>query len=134
MTVTALLTDLARQGFKLKADGGQVLCAPVSHLTPELREAIKAHKTEILDLLSNRAHIEADARARLSTQTQEALTLRFAVCEGVDNTEVCRPAIDFYIHAGRWPEAFFMASLIQSAEARQEAIASITRAQTQRSG
>ena len=47
-----LLASLGRQGFKLQADKGRLLIAPVSRLDSEQRAALRAHKAEILRLLT----------------------------------------------------------------------------------
>ncbi|QBS37116.1 hypothetical protein E1B22_03775 [Thermaerobacter sp. FW80] len=52
MTAAALLTELRRRGVEVWADGDR-LCyrAPRGALTPELREAVRAHKGELLAVL-----------------------------------------------------------------------------------
>ena len=50
---TSLLVDLRRQGLELHVtEDRQRIAAPTGALTPELREALVAHKTELLALLS----------------------------------------------------------------------------------
>jgi hypothetical protein len=79
VTATGLLADLARQGFNLTPDGGGIRVTPASRLTGELRQAIRAHKAALLDLLSCRkdpappfAWDQAEAELLLA-QLREAL-------------------------------------------------------------
>ena len=46
-----LLTDLRERGLRLRAEGERLLVAPKGALTPEIRDALVAHKSEILPLL-----------------------------------------------------------------------------------
>lgn len=52
MNTAELLNEVTRRGIKLKPDGN-ALCytAPKDLLTPELMAKLKAHKTELLDIL-----------------------------------------------------------------------------------
>lgn len=53
MSAAALLHDLARRGIRAEAKAGRlVIDAPTGVLTPELREALKGSKVELLALLS----------------------------------------------------------------------------------
>ena len=53
MSTTAdLLADLTGRGIELRAEGGRLRFRPVAAMTPELAERVKAHKGELLDLLS----------------------------------------------------------------------------------
>jgi hypothetical protein len=50
---TALLLELCRQGVGLRVTSDRRrIAAPSARLTPELRAALIAHKTQLLDLLS----------------------------------------------------------------------------------
>lgn len=61
------ITDLRAAGIELAAQGENLLVTPVSHLTDEQREFIKANKSEILRLLRNeRRHLDGSLEARLS--------------------------------------------------------------------
>ncbi len=53
MNTAELLNEVTRRGIKLKPDG-DALCytAPKDLLTPELMAKLKAHKTELLDILT----------------------------------------------------------------------------------
>jgi TubC N-terminal docking domain len=52
-TATSLLVDLCRQGLELRVtEDKQRIAAPAAALTPELRAALIAHKTELLGLLT----------------------------------------------------------------------------------
>jgi hypothetical protein len=44
--------ELTRQGFALAAEGGGIRVAPAGRLTPELRQAVRAHKPGLLALLT----------------------------------------------------------------------------------
>jgi epothilone synthetase B len=53
MILADLLTDLEQRGIRLWPDGGELgVRSPKGALTPELRQQILQHKTEILNLLS----------------------------------------------------------------------------------
>jgi hypothetical protein len=49
--VVELLTDLRERGLRLKVDGERLLVAPKTALTPEIRDTLAIHKSEILPLL-----------------------------------------------------------------------------------
>jgi hypothetical protein len=57
MNPTQLLTELRRHGFSLVPEGNQVRIAPRSLLTPQLREALLARKTGILEQLQREARV-----------------------------------------------------------------------------
>jgi hypothetical protein len=52
MTAAQLLSELARQGFTLIAEGDGIRVRPASRLTEELRQAVRRHKSELLVLLA----------------------------------------------------------------------------------
>ena len=52
MKTLALLVDLRRRGLTLAPEGMGVRVAPKSVLTPELREAVRTHKADLLAALS----------------------------------------------------------------------------------
>ena len=56
MTATQLMADLARLGIRLEARSDRLRYAPRSAVTPDLADRMKAHKTELLEML----RIEAD--------------------------------------------------------------------------
>ena len=47
-----VLYRLHSSGFTVWVEGGRLLCAPASKLTPELRQAIQEHKPDLMRLLS----------------------------------------------------------------------------------
>ncbi len=57
MTTLALLVELRRRGFTLAPEGVGVRVAPKSALTPELRETLRTHKTDLLEALSVEARL-----------------------------------------------------------------------------
>jgi hypothetical protein len=62
MTAGALLDTLAQRGVKLVPDGNALIAQPASKLTDADREAIRAHKAEVLRLLAGRCqHVAQDA-------------------------------------------------------------------------
>jgi hypothetical protein len=67
VTAPQLLADLTRQGFTLAAEGGGIKVTPASRLTPALREAILAHKPDLLAGLARagRGPDHADGAHRL---------------------------------------------------------------------
>ena len=50
-SATALLHTLNEAGLRLEADGGRLVVEPASKLTPATRDAIRAHKGELLEAL-----------------------------------------------------------------------------------
>lgn len=54
MTANDLLSELRRRGIELVAAGDRLRYRPKDAVTPELREAILAHKAEIMRLLGDR--------------------------------------------------------------------------------
>jgi TubC N-terminal docking domain len=62
MTAAGILDELQKRGIRVTSrPGGRVVLAPTSRLTPELLEAARAHKAEILALLAEQ---EAGRTAR----------------------------------------------------------------------
>jgi thioesterase domain-containing protein len=60
LNVAALLGKLVRRDIRLSAEGGQLrLNAPRGALTPELREALRARKAEILEFLREAERISS---------------------------------------------------------------------------
>jgi len=52
-SAVAILDELRKRGIRVTSrPGGRVFLAPTSRLTPELLEAARAHKTELLSLLA----------------------------------------------------------------------------------
>jgi hypothetical protein len=51
MTAESLFADLIHLGFRLEIRGNNIGIAPASRLTDSLRQAIKANKCELMDLL-----------------------------------------------------------------------------------
>src|SRR6185436_14559799 len=65
-TVHEFLAKLARDGVKLSVETGQLNCyAPKGLLTPEVRDGIARHRTEIIGLLEGR---EGRAAAKTATE------------------------------------------------------------------
>ena len=54
--VTELLADLSQRGIRLDAGGDQLAYFPRAKVTPELRDRLRQHKKEILDLLRGPAY------------------------------------------------------------------------------
>lgn len=52
MTAAELLAELTRRGVRLEPRGERLRFYPRSPLTPDLIEALKAHKSEMLNLLN----------------------------------------------------------------------------------
>ncbi len=61
MNLTPLLADVARLGIRLEARGDALRFHPRSAVTPELAERLKAHKAELLALLSRPTPAEPPA-------------------------------------------------------------------------
>jgi hypothetical protein len=59
MSANDLLSELGRQGIRLEADGGRLWCYPPEALTPDLLARLKAHKAELLAILSTNQQAEA---------------------------------------------------------------------------
>lgn len=49
----AVLDTLRASGLTVTADGDRLIVAPSSAITPQLRQIIRDHKTEILDALAD---------------------------------------------------------------------------------
>jgi len=60
MTPHEILTELARRGVTLRAEGDRIIVKPLSAVPPELREAARVHKQELLELLATQP--ESDAK------------------------------------------------------------------------
>src|SRR4030042_1131328 len=64
MTATDLLADMNRAGIELQADGDKLRYRPLSAMTPDLAERLKACKPELLALLNKTPDIPARPPAR----------------------------------------------------------------------
>jgi hypothetical protein len=53
MEANRLLEELRCGGFSIAVEGNGVRLSPASRLTPELRQAIRVHKAELIALLAN---------------------------------------------------------------------------------
>jgi hypothetical protein len=49
-TLTALLRDLARGGFRVRVEGGSIHVAPAEKVTPDLKARLLAHKPDLLEM------------------------------------------------------------------------------------
>jgi len=63
MTPVVFLADLIRQGFMLREEGGKLIVAPSSKLTPEQIALIKEHKAAIIELLATEEEWEESTTA-----------------------------------------------------------------------
>jgi ubiquinone/menaquinone biosynthesis C-methylase UbiE len=104
MSAAQLLEELHAHGFTLSVGGDRVRVNPASRLTPELRQAIVSHRTELLTLLAGAAGpartgdaaegVPAPEMQRLAAQARlgwdkEASTLsRFGLKDGMSVLEV----------------------------------------------
>ena len=71
MTPQALLNTLAVEGFQLRADGECLeLTGPLGRLTPELRQAIRDSKTDLLQLLP----VSYESAERYAIQNEDEAT------------------------------------------------------------
>ncbi len=87
MTLTELLTKLQASGIDLAVKDDRLVCkAPKGALTPELAEAVRAHKPALIDLISHRAATADSAESPIEpippggrrplTTAQESLVFR----------------------------------------------------------
>ncbi len=53
MNAQQLLEGMVARGFAVSLNGEHLAVSPKSSLTPEMRDALKAHKSEIVSLLSH---------------------------------------------------------------------------------
>lgn len=64
MSASALLAELRRRDVRVQALGGELRCsAPAGALTPELRERLRQHKSDLLVLLSSAQAVASQAQA-----------------------------------------------------------------------
>jgi thioesterase domain-containing protein len=76
----ALLTELRRRDIQLQAVGSELRCsAPAGALTPELRQLLREHKTDLLVLLSSAQAVTHQQRAIVPLQPNGTRTPIFAV-------------------------------------------------------
>ena len=79
-----LLTELRQRGLTIVAEEGRLRIAPKAALTPELREALIAHKSEILPLVQEREiswRVEAMSHQVLSRGSIPFLVARETPCD-----------------------------------------------------
>ncbi len=74
LTLPQLLTELARLGIQLKADGDRLRFAPKESITPELLEQLRTHKPAILDYLRT-GKIVLDAQTATVADVRLALEI-----------------------------------------------------------
>ena len=55
MSAAQVMTDLARLGIRIEADGDRLRYSPRSKVTPDLLERMKAHKGELMAILRSEA-------------------------------------------------------------------------------
>ena len=84
MSAGALLTELRRRDIQLRAEGSELRCsAPAGALTPELRQLLREHKSDLLALLSSAQAVAHQQRAIVPLQpmirTEGTRTPIFAV-------------------------------------------------------
>lgn len=80
MNVAALLGQLMSRDIRLTAEGGQLrVSAPPEALTPELREALRARKAEILEFLRKAETIAAVPPAVVALQANGARAPVFGI-------------------------------------------------------
>ncbi len=72
MTLPQLLTELARLGIRLKADGERLRYAPQAALTPDLAEWLRIHKPAVLAYLKT-GEIVLDAQTATVADVRAAL-------------------------------------------------------------
>lgn len=72
VTLSQLLTELARLGIRLKADGERLRYAPKSALPPELAKRLREHKPAVLAYLRT-GEIVLDAQTATVADVREAL-------------------------------------------------------------
>ena len=80
MSASALLSELRRRDIQLQAVGSELRCsAPPGALTPELREQLRQHKSDLLALLASAHAVAAQARAVVPLQRNGRRTPIFGV-------------------------------------------------------
>lgn len=80
MSTAAFLAELRRRDIELRAEGGELRCsAPAGAVTPELRDALKQRKAELLAFLLRAQSLAAQARAVVPLQPRGTRTPVFAV-------------------------------------------------------
>jgi thioesterase domain-containing protein len=76
----ALLTELRRRDIQLQAVGSELRCsAPAGALTPELRQLLRQHKTDLLALLVSAQAVTHQQRAIVPLQPKGTRTPIFGV-------------------------------------------------------
>ncbi len=69
MSAPAILSELRRRDIQLRADGGELrLSAPAGALTAELRDQLRQHKSDLLELLASAQALAGQARAVVPLQ------------------------------------------------------------------
>jgi thioesterase domain-containing protein len=80
VNAAALLSELRRRDIRVWAAGAELRCdAPSGALTPELREALRVHKNEILDFLASAEALASQQRAIVPLQGRGSRAPVFAV-------------------------------------------------------
>jgi hypothetical protein len=73
LTAHEIISELTRRGVALRTEGGRIIARPLSAVPPELREAVRQHKTAVLNLLcAGHEQAETDRIARLDAERREA--------------------------------------------------------------
>ena len=80
MSALGLLAELRRHDIQLRAEGSELRCsAPAGALTAELREQLRLHKAELLELLASAQALAGQQRAIVPLQPEGARTPVFGV-------------------------------------------------------
>ena len=73
LTAHEIISELTRRGVALRAEGDRIIARPLSAVPPELREAVRQHKTAVLNLLCvDHEQAEIARIARLDAERREA--------------------------------------------------------------
>jgi thioesterase domain-containing protein len=97
VSVAAFLADLRRRDIRVWADGERLHCdAPAGMLTPELREALRARKQDVLDFLRAAQTLARQERAIVPLQPRGTRVAVFAV-PGHNGDVFCYRALAQYL-------------------------------------
>lgn len=109
MDARHLLEGMAARGFTVALEGEHLAVSPKSGLTPKLRDALKAHKSELVSLLSHgnpfAVRVDAQGAGAVSGAPPGALEALRGVPIGADELEETGAACRAIWRAARHIEA-----------------------------
>ena len=98
MTSSKILSEIQGRGIQLRTAGNRLMLRPMKAVTPDLLEAIKSHRTELLKILNSEVGLAPASNEQLVEAESEFTCLDTAPLNAVYVSEIlCGPTIGLHI-------------------------------------